>query len=652
MTALWTPTTDRIAQAAITDLMAHFNAKLGRSMHDYSGLHKFSVHEPESFWDGVWDHAKFIGERKGPSLTERHAMPGAQFYPESTLNFAENCLAHDAPNDVIAVISYTEKGERSEITWGDLRQQVANVRHRLQSLGVRSEDVVAGFVSNGVEAIIASLATLSLGAIWTSCSPDFGIQGVLDRFGQTKPKVLIAAHTTCYNNKAIDLSERVNGLLVELPSVTAAMIFPGACPDVISRPIQRPGCEVVEFDRAITGEHDLTFEPTAFSHPGFILYSSGTTGVPKCIVHSQGGALLQLVKEHRYHVDLKPFDRVFYYTTCGWMMWNWLVAGLGAGACITLYDGNPMFPDPNVLWRWAEEAGVTVFGTSAKYLAALEQMDAVPNTAANTSKIRLILSTGSPLIDESFDYCYDKIRHPASEMSLASISGGTDLNGCFVGGVPWRPVVRGEIQGPGLGMAVQVYDSDGQAVLNEMGELVCEQAFPSMPLGFWGDDDAQTKYRSAYFEKFPGVWHHGDFMMFTEEGGIRITGRSDATLNPGGVRIGTAEIYRVVEAMDEVVDSIVIGRPIEGDVEVMLFVQLADGVSLDEALVKKIRGDIRAGCTPRHVPAHVQAVPDIPYTISGKKVELAVRCVVLGQEVKNKDALKNPEALDAYRGFE
>ena len=645
MTALWTPTPERIAKAKITDLMAHFNAKLGRSIHDYEGLHKFSIHEPESFWDGVWEQAQLVGSRNGPTLSDRNSMPGAKFYPESTLNFAENCLSHDAPDSHVALISYTEAGARTEFSWGELRQQVANFRTTLLSLGIRKNDVVAGFVSNGPEAIVASLATLSVGAIWTSCSPDFGVQGVLDRFGQTKPKTLVAAHTTRYNKKAIDLTERVNGLLTELPSVTSAIIFEGACPDAQTGEIKRPGCKVVAYDDATAGAHTLEFEETPFNHPGFILYSSGTTGVPKCIVHSQGGALIQLVKEHQYHVDIKPFDRVFYYTTCGWMMWNWLLASLASKATIVTYDGSPFVRGAKTLWELCEQDDWHVFGTSAKFIAAIDKHGYKPSEEHALTSLKAILSTGSPLAHESFEYVYRDIKQ---DLLLGSISGGTDIVSCFCLSCPIRPVYRGELQCAGLGLAVDVVNESGQSVTGEKGELVCRQPFPVMPIEFFGDTDG-SKYRAAYFDRFDGMWAHGDFAEHTDQDGFIIYGRADATLNPGGVRIGTAEIYRQVEAIPEVLESLAIGQSVSDDVRVVLFVVLREGLTLDDELRKQIKTQIRDNTTPRHVPEVIAQVPDLPRTVSGKIVELTVRNVVHGEIVKNIEALANPDALDYFK---
>ena len=639
---LWTPSTERIAGTRLANFMEFAGRRADRQFGDYDALYQWSITEREAFWRAVWDFFQIQGIRPDRSVTlDSNAMPGARWFPDARLNFAENLLRRR--DDHPALVFRGEDGHRELVTYAQLYASVARLAGALRTAGVAPGDRVAGFMPNRPETVIAMLATVSIGAIWSSCSPDFGTNGVLDRFGQIRPKVLFTADGYYYNGKTIDSLAPIAGVLEHLDSIEHVIVVPF----ITAAPAISTIDKAVLWKAFLGDDTEVTFEAMPFNHPLYVMYSSGTTGVPKCIVHGAGGTLLQHVKEHGLHTDLGPDDVLFYFTTCGWMMWNWLVSGLAQGATLVLYDGSPFAPDPGSLWRMAEQEGVTVFGTSAKYLEALEKAGERPAQSFDLSKLRALLSTGSPLAPTSFDYVYREIK---ADLQLSSISGGTDIISCFTLGCPILPVYRGELQCRGLGMVVEIWDDSGNPVVGEKGELVCTHPFPSMPTGFWDDPDNE-RYRQAYFERFEGVWCHGDYAELTDHGGLIIHGRSDAVLNPGGVRIGTAEIYRQVEQLREVVESLAIGQEWQGDVRVVLFVRLREGLQLTEAYRQRIREQIRKNTTPRHVPAKIVQVDDIPRTISGKIVELAVRNVVNGLPVRNTDALANPEALELFRGL-
>ena len=640
---MWQPSAERIAQANLTRFMEMVRENLGADLRDYAQLYDWSIAEPEAFWRSVWSFTGVIGASGEAVLADRHRMPGAKWFPEARLNFAENLLRRR--DDGVAIVFRGEDRAKATLTYAGLYDEVSRLAQALRAAGVVPGDRVAGYLPNMPAAVVAMLAATSLGATWSSCSPDFGVQGVLDRFGQIEPKILFAADGYYYGGKTIDVLPRLREIVERLPGVERTIVVPYTRPDADLASIPR-AARVSEFTGAFkAGEIDFARLP--FDHPLYIMYSSGTTGVPKCIVHGAGGTLLQHLKEHRLHVDLKRGERLFYFTTCGWMMWNWLVSALASEATLMLYDGSPFADDGRILYDYAAQERIDVFGTSAKYIDACAKLGLEPAKTHDLAALRSVLSTGSPLAPEGYDYVYERVK---ADVQLASISGGTDIIACFALGNPIGPVWRGELQCRGLGMAVDVYDDAGRPVRGEKGELVCTAPFPSMPVGFWNDPDG-AKYRAAYFERYPGVWWHGDYVELTEHGGLVIYGRSDAVLNPGGVRIGTAEIYRQVERLDEVVESLAIGQEWANDVRVVLFVRLREGLTLDEALTERIRKHIRDATTPRHVPARVVQVTDIPRTKSGKIVELAVRNIVHDRPVRNVEALANPEALEQFRGL-
>jgi acetoacetyl-CoA synthetase len=625
--------------------MYHFmqwiNERFSQSLKTYPDLYQWSIEHISPFWEALWEYAAVKAKTPHTQVIDDVTkMPHARWFEGAQLNFAENLLRHT--DDQTALIFYGEDQVRRSITYAGLYRRVASLALSLRKLGVQSGDRVAGFMPNIPESVIAMLAATSIGAVWSSCSPDFGIKGVLDRFGQIKPKVLFTADGYYFKGKRIDSIDRIVEISGQIPSIEKIVVVPYTN----DRPqINRLPNGVLYRDFICT-DRDLTidFAQLPFDHPLYIMYSSGTTGLPKCMVQSAGGILLHHLKELVLHTDLKRDDAIFYFTTCGWMMWNWLVSALAVGAKVVLYDGSPFHPSPKALWQMAQDEKMTVFGTSAGYLAALQATGLKPKEAFDLTPLRTILSTGSPLSIEGFQFVYDHIK---SDVQLASISGGTDLNGCFALGNPMAPVYAGELQGRGLAMKVEAYDETGQPIVEQQGELVCTAPFPSMPIYFWDDPDGR-KYHDAYFNVYPGVWRHGDFIEITESGGVIFYGRSDATLNPGGVRIGTAEIYRLLDTIEEVADSVVVGQNWKSDVRVLLFVQMAPGRDLTDDLKLKIRQTIRTNASPRHVPTKIIAVPDIPYTLTMKKVELAVRKVIHGNTVNNKDALRNPESLEAF----
>lgn len=639
---IWTPSEKRKQKSNMAQFIELINKTYGSTLQSYDDLYQWSIQKIPEFWTSMWDYAEIKASKKYDSVVDDvNKMPGAHWFNGAELNFAENLLRYK--DDHIALIFRGESEKRSRMTYSELYDNVARLAKSLRDMGVKTGDRVTGFIPNMPEAIIGMLAAVSVGAIWSSCSPDFGIKGVLDRFGQIKPKVLLVGDGYYFKGKKFDSLERTANIVENIPSIEKVIVVNYT--DNLSGIQQIPNA--ICYDDFISKEIGLKihFEQLPAEHPLYIMYSSGTTGLPKCMVQSAAGILINHIKELKLHADVSRNDNIFYYTTCGWMMWNWLTTSLALGATLTLYDGNPFHPHPGALWEMAQDEKITIFGTSAGYLSALEGAGVRPGKEYDLSSLRSVLSTGSPLSPEQFDFVYHDIKE---DVQLASISGGSDLNGCFAGGNPIAPVYRGELQCRNLGMKVEAFDEKGKPVYNHKGELVCTAPFPSMPIYFWDDPDG-TKYHAAYFDVFPNVWRHGDFIEITDTGGVIIYGRSDATLNPGGVRIGTAEIYRQMEAIEEIADSVVVGQDWKGDVRVILFVVMKENTALTDVIKNKIVSLIRKNASPRHVPAKIIAVKGVPYTLNMKKVELAVRKIIHNQPVLNRDALANPDVLDYYK---